>query len=108
MDGVVFYTLESGDVPFLTWVRKLDDKVRAVVQVYVQRVARGGSRKNVRYLDDCVWEIKIPYRHGAMRVYFGKINGVMVLLGGSKTSQNADIKRAKKYWRSYAETHPNL
>ena len=108
MGNVAFYTSESGDVPFLTWVRKLDDKARAVVQVYVQRVVGGGSRRNVRYLDDCVWEIKIPSRHGAMRVYFGKTNGMIVLLGGSKSDQKADIKRAKRYWRNYVETQPNL
>ena len=108
MGGVAFYTSGSGDVPFLAWVRKLDDKARAVVQVYIQRVASGSSRKNVRYLDDCVWEIKIPYKHSAMRVYFGKTNGMIVLLGGSKSDQRSDIVRAKRYWRNYVKAQPNL
>ena len=108
MDGLDWHTASSGDVPFLEWADNLSEEKQQVVHSYIWRVVRGGSRKNVRYLDDNVWEIKIPYKHGAMRVYFGKTNGMIVLLGGNKSEQKADIKRAKRYWRNYVETQIDL
>lgn len=108
MSGITWYSSESGDYPFLKWLKSIDKKRRALVHIYVLRVSKGGSRKNVKSLKDGVWEIKIFYGNGAMRVYFGKINGLLVLLGGSKTSQKDDIKQAKKYWREYASQKNDL
>ena len=82
----------------------IDENSRAIANDYIDRVNRGGSRKNVKSLSDGVWRIAINYSHGVMRVYFGKINGLLVLLGGSKHKrQSADIKKAKGYWRNYCE-----
>ena len=100
---VVYYRLENGRCPFEDWVDKLERRSQIAVYDYIDRVACGGSRKNVKSLGDGVWEIKINYKHGTMRVYFGKVNGLIVLLGGSKRDQSADIERAKDYWRSYDE-----
>ncbi len=79
-----------------------------VIHSYVLRVAKGGSRKHVKSLGDGVWEIKIPHKHGAMRVYFGRTNGIIILLGGGKSSQKSDIRQAKKYWRNYVKAKTNL
>lgn len=67
---------------------------------FVKRVADGGSRKNVKALGDCLYEIKITYRSG-YRVYFGKVGDTMILIitGGDKSSQRRDIEKARKYWR---------
>lgn len=108
MNGITWYSTKSGDIPFLKWMESIDKKRRALVHIYVLRVSREGSRKNVRYLEDGVWEIKIIYGKGAMRVYFGKINGLLILLGGSKTNQKTDIKQAKKYWREYVAKKNDL
>ena len=108
MNGITWYSSKSGDCPFLKWLRSIDKKRRALVHVYLLRVAKGGSRKNVKYLQGGVWEIKIFYRDGAMRVYFGKTNGLLVLLGGSKTDQKSNIKQAKKYWREYVSQKNDL
>jgi putative addiction module killer protein len=36
------------------------------------------------------------------RVYFGQIGlQIHLLLGGSKQGQSADIRRAKKFWRTH-------
>ena len=88
--------------PFEDWADKLDRRIQIAVYDYIDRVACGGSRKNVKSLGDGVWEIKINYRHGTMRIYFGKVNGLIVLLGGSKRTQSADIEKTKDYWRNYA------
>ena len=68
---------------------------------YVERVAIGGARKNVRSLGGGVFEIRIHYGPG-YRVYFGNLKGsiVLLLVGGDKGSQKRDIYLAKKYWRS--------
>ena len=100
---VEWYVSESGETPFLDWIGGLDNSRKATVQRYVHRVADGASRKNVRALGDGVWEIKVAYTHGAMRVYFGKTNGLLILLGGSKGSQRSDIKRARWYWSEYVK-----
>ncbi|MDE3270245.1 MAG: type II toxin-antitoxin system RelE/ParE family toxin [Pseudomonadota bacterium] len=103
-----WYTTASGSIPFLEWVECLDAEKQQLVHSYIWRVVRGGSRKNVKYLEDDIWEIKIPYKHGAMRVYFGKTNGIIILLGGSKSNQKPNIKHAKKYWRNYVEAKTKL
>ena len=103
MSRYVLYTTESGNAPFLEWSDSLDEKKRDAVSLYVERVAAGGSRKNVKCLGDGIWEIKIHYNQGAVRVYFCKINGIMVLLDGSKSNQKADIRQARRYWQDYQE-----
>ena len=99
--GVEYYTTHTGTSPFSEWFRTLERERRAAVVLYIDRVSRGGSRKSVVSLGDGVWEIKIPYK--ATRVYFGKNNGLLVLLGGGKSRQSKDIKRAKYYWSCYVE-----
>lgn len=92
---------EEGRCPYKNWLNSLEKQTQAVVHDYIDRVLHGGSQKNVKALSDGVWEIKIQHRHGALRVYFAKINGILLLLGGGKKRQDADIARAKRYWRSY-------
>lgn len=60
--------------------------------------------KNVRALKGGVFEIKID-RGPGYRVYFGEDGKFLILLliGGDKGSQDQDIKKAKEYWRLYAQ-----
>ncbi len=46
--------------------------------------------------------MKIPYA-GGLRVYFAKYKneGILLLIGGDKGTQQKDIRKAKKYWRCY-------
>lgn len=55
-----------------------------------------------RSVGDGVKEIKIAFGPG-YRVYFGEDGDTLVVLlfGGDKGSQDADIKTAKKYWADY-------
>lgn len=99
--AVEYYKTDSGKSPFYDWFNSLERKSQYAVMRFIDRVARGGSCKNVESLGDDVWEIKIRYK--AMRVYFGKTNGLLVLLGGGKSRQSKDIGLTKKYWRCYAE-----
>lgn len=45
--------------------------------------------------------MKIDFGPG-YRVYFGEDEAsIILLIGGDKSSQASDIKRAKEYWRDY-------
>ena len=94
------FTLDSGVRPFETWLLSLDLRSKAKVRAYVDRVALGGSKKNIRSLGDGLNEIKIDFGPG-FRVYYGVIdNEVMLLLGGGdKSSQSRDIEKAFEFWR---------
>ena len=96
----VFRTVE-GQEPFFTWLDSLGFVEQSKVTAYVERVACGGSRKNVRALGGGLYEIKIHYAAG-YRVYYGLLRHATMLLlgGGNKRTQSRDILRAKKYWRS--------
>lgn len=86
----------------MDWLDSLDIRVQAKITAFVDRVAAGGSKKNIKALGDGVFEIKIDFGSG-YRVYFGEIKKVIVLLllGGDKRTQQKDIDLAKKYWREY-------
>lgn len=49
-----------------------------------------------------VSELRIKFGAG-YRVYFGQEGDTIIILlsGGNKSSQDKDIKQAKKYWQDY-------
>ena len=96
------YESSSGKVPFEDWIEGLRDaKGRAQIQVRMDRLEQGN-------LGDCkpvgqgVLEIRIDIGPG-YRVYFGEDGPVVILLliGGDKSTQDKDIKTAKRYWQQY-------
>ncbi len=62
----------------------------------------GGGKKNVKFLGDGVFEIKVNFGPG-FRIYFAEERNTLflLLLGGNKNTQERDIEKAKKYWREY-------
>lgn len=82
---------------FISWVTGLNDQ-RAVarVDVRLRRLALG-NMGDVKSLGDGVSEIRIDYGPG-YRLYFTKQGEriVVLLCGGDKKRQSADIERAKK------------
>lgn len=88
----------------MDWINSLDIKQQVIVDRYIQRVAQGGAKKSVKNLKNEVFEIKIPYSSG-LRIYFGEEGNkiILLLIGGDKKTQNRDIKKAKEYWRNYAQ-----
>jgi putative addiction module killer protein len=89
------FEVEKTDV-FLKWLRGLND-VRAVarIQIRIDRLSLG-NMGDVKAVGEGVSEMRIDYGPG-YRVYFKKTGRRIVLLlcGGSKSSQKADIKAAK-------------
>ena len=87
---------------FSDWHDSLKDiKAKAKIDVCIARL-RLGNLGDSKSLGDGVHEIRIDYGPG-YRVYYGNDGKLLLILlcGGDKRKQNADIKAAKKYWQDY-------
>lgn len=87
---------------FRTWLAGLkDDETRAAIDGRVDRMASGLYGSDVKPLGEGVSELKVDYGPG-YRVYFTETTSntfVLLLSGGNKSKQDADIKNAKKILR---------
>ncbi|TVQ80106.1 MAG: type II toxin-antitoxin system RelE/ParE family toxin [Bradymonadales bacterium] len=104
MKEIKVYQGKDGGQPFTDWLVSIKDlTARAKIRAFIDRVALGGSKKNVEPLGDGVFELKLDYGPG-YRIYFGeKRNQIIILLyGGTKRRQQKDIDLAKEYWRAYS------
>ena len=77
--------------------------IRARIQARVLRFETGnlGDHKPV---GEGVWEARVMLGLG-YRIYFGREGRSLILLlvGGDKSSQSTDIRRARRLWREYLE-----
>ncbi len=106
MDGffeIREYT-ETGRSPFAEWFNGLDAVTAARVDKYIRRLETGnfGAAKSLR---DGVYELRIDFGPG-YRVYYGREGRTIIILlgGGSKRRQNADIAAALARWKKYRKT----
>jgi len=92
---------DDGTVPFDEWLnRTLDNKARARVRARIDRI-EDGNFGDVEPVGEGVSELKMDFGPG-YRAYFGqKGNQVHLISGGTKDTQNADIKNAKVFWRKH-------
>jgi putative addiction module killer protein len=82
---------------FANWLRKLrDEQARARIQIRIRRLSLGNFG-DVKPVGEGVGELRIDYGPG-YRVYFLQIGSLLVLLlvGGTKKTQDADIVKAKQ------------
>lgn len=95
------YCDARGRSPFAAWFNKLDAAAAARVDRYVRRI-ENGNFGNTKPVGRGVQELKINFGPG-YRVYYG-IEGVrliILLAGGSKRRQSADIEAVKRRWEEY-------
>ena len=100
------YITPTGKEPFEEWVQSIKDtKTRAIIRTRLNRV-RMGNFGDTKSLGDNVYELRTHYGPGH-RIYFAEWDGTIVILlcGGSKRSQNRDIRRAKEYWQELRSRH---
>ena len=91
---------------FAQWLDGLNDlRARARVQVRIERLA-SGLAGDVKPVAEGVSELRIDYGPG-YRVYFTKWGASVVILlaGGDKKSQTADIRLALRLARTLGETN---
>jgi len=82
---------------FSTWLRKLRDlQALARIQIRIRRLSLGNFG-DVKPVGEGVSELRIDYGPG-YRVYFQRTGSLLVLLliGGTKSTQQSDIAKAKK------------
>jgi putative addiction module killer protein len=98
MIEVLLYEQEDGQAPFNAWFDDLDHQAAAKVTIAVERL-RLGNFSNVKGLGAGVQEFRINWGRG-YRLYLGRDGEKLVILltGGTKQRQDADIERAKTYW----------
>jgi len=96
------YKTEAGTEPVLDWMRSIGHLPEVLGKIFerLDRAEEGnfGVHESV---GQGVIELKIDFGPG-YRVYLG-IDGeeIILLWGGTKKTQDTDIKRARKYWEDY-------
>jgi len=93
------YQRVDGVVPLTDWLSDLRDRrARVKLEIRFQRVS-WGILGDVKPVGGGVLELREDIGPG-YRVYLGQHGTALVILlcGGDKGSQNADIKRAREYW----------
>ena len=100
---VEHYLNSDGRDLFERWLDRIRDR-RALVSIErrIARVERDGYFGNHKYLPDGVSELRIDEGAG-YRVYYAQANEVVVLLlcGGDKSTQDADVNRAVACWEEF-------
>ncbi len=95
------YVDRAGRSPFTKWLLALNVQAAAKVATALERIS-GGNLSNVKSVGRGVVEFKIDFGPG-YRIYFGRDGDWLVILlaGGSKVRQEADISKAMSYWQDY-------
>jgi len=96
------YVTASGKDGFGDWLASLRDaKARARISARLARLAVGNFG-DCRPIREGVWELRIDWGPG-YRVYYAMAEQTCVLLlgGGDKRKQSADIERAIANWNDY-------
>lgn len=95
------YEDARGRVPFADWFTELDAIAAAKVTTALTRLGQGNTSQ-VKGVGAGVFELKIDFGPG-YRVYFAKEGPEIVILlgGGTKKRQQADIARAHAYWQDH-------
>ncbi len=95
------YVDRQGRTPFLDWLDEQNDAAQAKVTTALERL-ESGNLASVKSVGAGVQEIRVNFGPG-YRIYFGWDGEeiVVLLAGGSKKRQQADIERAKELWREF-------
>ncbi|MFY0608271.1 MAG: type II toxin-antitoxin system RelE/ParE family toxin [Cyclobacteriaceae bacterium] len=102
------YSVEKTDL-FDKWLRKLkDQRAKAKVLFRIQRIEAHGNFGDCEPVGHGISELRIHYAKG-YRVYLKEYKGTVVLLlnGGTKSSQQKDIEKAKELWLNYKDELEN-
>lgn len=97
------YVTADGKNPFRDWLDVLDVQTRARIQARILRCSTGNLGDH-RTVGSGVREARVMFGPG-YRIYFGKDGAslLVLLVGGDKTSQSRDIRRAQRFWKDYLE-----
>ena len=94
---------EAGRSPFAEWFDDLDAVTAARVDRYIRRL-ESGNFGAAKVVGEGVSELRLDFGPG-YRVYFGRDGKTIIILlgGGSKRRQDADIAAAIARWKRYQQ-----
>jgi putative addiction module killer protein len=97
---IVEYVRADGSNPFRRWFDRLDAQAAAKVATATVRMAMG-NMSNLKGLGT-IAEYRIDWGPG-YRIYLGRDGEslIVILGGGTKKSQDADIAQARMLWSEY-------
>lgn len=95
------YITARGRNPFRRWVSKLAKPQAARLGRVLVRMNKGLLR-DTKHVGEGVHEFRIHTGPG-YRIYYGRDGDdlIILLVGGDKSSQQRDIRRAQGFWRAY-------
>ncbi|MFZ2445894.1 MAG: type II toxin-antitoxin system RelE/ParE family toxin [Syntrophobacteraceae bacterium] len=98
---ILEYLDERGVSAFDQWFEELNAAAAAKVAASLYRVEQGNLSR-VKGVGGGIFEYKIDFGPG-YRIYFGKDGEELIILlgGGSKKRQAADIEAALSRWKDY-------
>jgi putative addiction module killer protein len=85
---------------FDKWIRKLNDlRAKAKILYRIQKLETDEHFGDCKPVGDGISEMRINYAKG-YRIYFKEKGGkiIILLIGGDKSNQQKDIKKAKEIW----------
>ncbi len=97
------YMVESRS-PFAEWFDGLDAVTAERIDRYILRLETGNFGA-AKALQDGVFELRLDFGPG-YRVYYGREGRTVIILlgGGTKRRQDADIAAAIARWKHYKQT----
>lgn len=93
---------------FKRWMRSLADRgAKARIIVRAERLTQGNSG-DCKSVGEQVFELRIHYGPG-YRVYFTRRGNTVILLlcGGTKSTQQADIRQARQLAKNWTDSDEN-
>ena len=101
MIEVVLYQSEEGKAPFADWFNGLDAQAALKVRTALARM-EAGNFGDLKPIGSGVFERRLDWGPG-YRLYLGRDGRrlVVLLVGGTKRRQKADIVEAKALWADY-------
>jgi putative addiction module killer protein len=104
MVELLVYRTAAGTSPFARWREKLDNVTRARINAAIFRM-EAGNFSTAKGVGAGVYELRLDFGPG-YRVYFGKDGESLVILlgGGTKKRQQADIESARLLWQEYKQS----
>ncbi|AYG68079.1 MULTISPECIES: type II toxin-antitoxin system RelE/ParE family toxin [unclassified Rhizobium] len=100
---LIEYTDRQGKSPFAPWFATIDTRAALKVRTAVGRIAHGHT-SNVKSVGGGVMEYRLDYGPG-YRIYFARRGDKLIILlaGGTKKRQQADIEAAQERWLDYKQ-----
>lgn len=95
------YVNAAGISPFAKWRDRLDPTTKARIDVQIFSL-EAGNFSAAKGAGAGIFELRLDFGPG-YRVYFGKDGDAFVILlgGGTKKRQSADIEAAHALWQEY-------